>query len=250
MNILNKIVDYYRTEPNLAKYTLIVLGVCVAVTVLLFLIKAMLNRKRAIEEEKKILLAMKDAEAIENFDDVQNIEQNRDNSLSVTQNDTVNADTLSDNQKNDNQPENVNQDLQSENNVKTEAEPNELKSQEKEDTRYAGKWLIKKENGRFLAELTASNGEILLRTENYSALSGIKSGIETVKNNIAKDNIAISLDKNGNFFFKVYSSATRLLCISEGYSTKSSCERAIESVKRFSKTAVVVREQPQEDQQS
>ncbi len=106
-------------------------------------------------------------------------------------------------------------------------------------TKYAGKWLIYTENGKYAANLVASNGEILLRTESYTALSGIKSGIETVKNNIAKNNFAISVDKNGNYFFKLYSSSTRLLCFSEGYSSKSVCESAIESVKRFSKTAVL-----------
>ncbi len=106
-------------------------------------------------------------------------------------------------------------------------------------TKYAGKWLIYAEGGKYAANLVASNGEVLLRTEFYSALSGIKSGIETIKNNIAKDNFAISMDKNENYFFKLFSSSTRLLCISEGYSSKSVCESAIESVKRFAKTAVL-----------
>lgn len=110
---------------------------------------------------------------------------------------------------------------------------------EKPTTKYTGKWLIYTENGKYAANLVASNGEVLLRSESYTALSGIKSGIETIKNNIAKNNFAISVDKNGNFFFKLYSSSTRLLCISEGYSTKAVCESAIESVKRFSKTAVL-----------
>lgn len=110
---------------------------------------------------------------------------------------------------------------------------------EKPTSKYAGKWLIYTENGKYAANLVASNGEVLLRSESYTALSGIKSGIETIKNNIAKNNFAISVDKNGNFFFKLYSSSTRLLCISEGYSTKAVCESAIESVKRFSQTAVL-----------
>lgn len=111
--------------------------------------------------------------------------------------------------------------------------------QENQPIKYAGKWLIYKEDGKYAANLVASNGEVLLRSETYTALSGVKSGIETIKNNVAKNNFAISLDKNGNFFFKLYSSSTRLLCVSEGYSTKSVCESAIESVKRFSKTAVL-----------
>lgn len=113
------------------------------------------------------------------------------------------------------------------------------KTQAEKPVKYSGKWLIYVDNGRYGANLVASNGEVLLRTETYTALSGIKSGIETIKNNVAKNNFAISLDKNGNYFFKLYSSSTRLLCISEGYSTKAVCESAIESVKRFAKTAVI-----------
>lgn len=110
---------------------------------------------------------------------------------------------------------------------------------EKPVVKYAGKWLIYVEDGKYAANLVASNGEVLLRSESYTALSGVKSGIETIKNNVAKNNFAISLDKNGNFFFKLYSSSTRLLCVSEGYSTKAVCESAVESVKRFAKTAVI-----------
>ena len=111
--------------------------------------------------------------------------------------------------------------------------------QQKPKAKYTGKWQIYSENGRYAANLVASNGEVLLRTESYSALSGIKSGIETIKNNIERDNFALSVDKNGNYFFKLFSSSTRLLCISEAYTTKAVCESAINSVKRFSKTAVI-----------
>ena len=111
--------------------------------------------------------------------------------------------------------------------------------QQKPKAKYTGKWQIYSENGRYAANLVASNGEVLLRTESYSALSGIKSGIETIKNNIERDNFALSVDKNGNYFFKLFSSSTRLLCISEAYTTKAVCESAIHSVKRFAKTAVI-----------
>lgn len=106
--------------------------------------------------------------------------------------------------------------------------------------KYAGKWEIKQEDGRYFADLKASNGEIMLRTETYSSLSGTKSGIETLKKNIEMENYAINLDKNGNFVFKIFSTARRLLCIGEGYSTREQCEKAFGSVKRFSKTAKII----------
>ncbi len=109
-----------------------------------------------------------------------------------------------------------------------------------ESIKYAGKWIIYEEDGRFYAELRASNGELMLRTEYYSSLSGIKSGIETLKKNIEMENYAINLDKNGNFVFKIFSTAKRLLCVGEGYSTREQCEKAFNSVKRFSQTGKIV----------
>lgn len=121
---------------------------------------------------------------------------------------------------------------------------NEEKEEPQEDKqtneKYAGKWLICEEDTRFFAKLVASNGEIMLRTETYSSLSGVKSGIITVKNNVDANNYAISVDKNGKFFFKIFSTAKRLLCIGETYTTREQCEKAFASVKRFSKTAKIV----------
>lgn len=112
--------------------------------------------------------------------------------------------------------------------------------------RYTGKWIISEEDGRYTATLLASNGEVLLRSESYSALSGVKSGIDTINKNIMKNNFALSIDKNGKYFFKLYSSSTRLLCISEVYGTKALCESAMESTKRFSQTAVVIVEKKEQ----
>ena len=113
-------------------------------------------------------------------------------------------------------------------------------------SRYTGKWIISEEDGRYTATLMASNGEVLLRSESYSALSGVKSGIDTINKNIMKNNFALSIDKNGKYFFKLYSSSTRLLCISEVYGTKALCESAMESTKRFSQTAVVIVEKKEQ----
>ena len=120
----------------------------------------------------------------------------------------------------------------------TNVEPTTLK--------YTGKWVIYEDDGRFFADLKASNGEIMLRTESYSSLSGIKSGIDTLKKNIEMENYAINLDKNGNFVFKIFSTAKRLLCIGEGYNTREQCEKAFASVKRFAKTAKIVKDTDKE----
>lgn len=123
---------------------------------------------------------------------------------------------------------------------KTEQKPADDEA-ESAARKYSGKWVIVTEpDGRMTAYLKASNGEKMLATESYSSLSGIKSGIDTLKKNIENDNYAINLDKNGNFVFKIFSGANRLLCVGEGYSSREQCEKAFASVKRFSKTAVIV----------
>lgn len=105
----------------------------------------------------------------------------------------------------------------------------------------AGKWVIITESdGKMYAFLKTDSEEKLLSTESYSSLSGIKSGIDTLKKNIENENYAINLDKNGNFVFKIFTSANRILCVSEGYITREQCETAFNQVKRLSNTAAIV----------
>lgn len=118
------------------------------------------------------------------------------------------------------------------------------KSSKPKTTReYTGKWKIKKEDGKFYAELTASNGGILLKTELYSSMSSLKNGIETLKKNIETGNIVITFDKNGHYRFKVFNHTNRLICISESYSSKAKCESGILSVKRFAKSDAIIVEE-------
>ncbi len=119
-------------------------------------------------------------------------------------------------------------------------------SKEAKATRaYTGKWKIKLdgESGKYYAELTASNGGLLLKTELYTALHSLKNGIEIIKKNVESGNIVISLDKYGHYRFKIFNSTNRLICISEDYSSKAKCESGIESVKRFSKSASIIIEE-------
>lgn len=111
---------------------------------------------------------------------------------------------------------------------------------------YTGKWKVKEQDGKFYAELTASNGGTLLKTELYTTLTGLKNGIATIKKNVDSGNMVISLDKHGHYHFKLYSSSNRLICISEDYSSKAKCESGILSVKRFAKTAIIIIEDSDE----
>ena len=108
---------------------------------------------------------------------------------------------------------------------------------------YNGKWKVKEEDGRFYAELYASNGVIVLKTEYYTSLNGVKNGIETIKKNVNVGNFATSVDKNGRYCFKLFSKSNRLICISDFYSSKAKCESGINSVKRFAETSTIITEE-------
>lgn len=103
----------------------------------------------------------------------------------------------------------------------------------------AGKWQIVTKNRTYYANLIDNLGEILLTTPTYTALSGVKSGIETIKQNIERNNFAISVDKSGKYFFKLYSSSTRLLCLSDVYPNLEKCKKAIEKTIKFAKTELI-----------
>ncbi len=118
--------------------------------------------------------------------------------------------------------------------------PAKAEAEKERRTAYTGKWLIfKREDKSCYFELRASNGEKLLRSLDYTSLSGAKSAINTYKNNIAKDNITIEQSKAGQYYFRLLSGSKQLLCTGETYSSRPACESAVESVKRFAETAVV-----------
>ena len=120
--------------------------------------------------------------------------------------------------------------------------PVAMPPEQDEDKRYAGKWVIRKndETDAYHFELLASNGEKLLSSIDYTSVAGARGGIKTHKANIAKDNFTIATSKSKQYFFKLLSGTKQILCTGETYKTKSRCESAIESVKRFAETAVIV----------
>lgn len=116
---------------------------------------------------------------------------------------------------------------------------NDYKSQPK----LAGKWVIvTTPDKKLCAHLETSEGETVLTTETYTSLSGLKSGIDTLKKNIQKDNYAINIDKNGDFVFKIFTSANRILCIGQGYFDRKQCEKAFAVIKSISEHATIENE--------
>ena len=104
-------------------------------------------------------------------------------------------------------------------------------------TGYNGKWVIIDVEDMFIAQLFASNGELLLSSEAYTTAFSAKSAIETITTNGISGNFIIDADKKGRYFFKLRNAQKSTLCVGETYSQLAKCQSAIDSVRRFLKTA-------------
>lgn len=122
-------------------------------------------------------------------------------------------------------------------------EPAKKETAKKETKKAVGKWVIfRKSDKEYIAELFASNGEVMLTSETYTTASGAEGGIATIIKGVEADSFVIYQDKKNNFYYKLKNANNRLLCVGEIYTTKDQCQKAVESVKRLVKTAVKVPE--------
>ncbi len=109
--------------------------------------------------------------------------------------------------------------------------------------KYSGKWVITPIDDEFMAQLRASNGELLLSSESYSSYASAKDAIDNITQNAEAGNFIIDSDKKGRYFFKLRNDRKLTLCIGETYSQLSACQSAIESVRGFLKTAKLAEKQ-------
>jgi len=111
----------------------------------------------------------------------------------------------------------------------------------KGESKMAGKFELKKaSNGQFLFHLKASNGQVILASEQYVERRGAVRGIESVKKNAPLDNrYERKTAKNGQPYFVLRASNGRTIGQSEMYNTAASMENGIESVKKNAPTAAV-----------
>ena len=104
--------------------------------------------------------------------------------------------------------------------------------------RYSGKWEIcrvvtndSENEDMYFFELHASNGDLLLTSEEYTTYNGAIRGIETHKSNILHGNFRLSLSKKGDYTFRLLNGKGMLLCLGDHYPTKAACEMTIEQIK-------------------
>ena len=102
-----------------------------------------------------------------------------------------------------------------------------------------GKWKIETvHNGNYSAKLYASNGQLMIATEEVSQKKSVMNGIEAVTKNAIAGNFIIDRDKFGRYYYKLRNAQKSVICIGEAYESLDSCVNAIESVRRFAVNAV------------
>ena len=108
----------------------------------------------------------------------------------------------------------------------------------------AGKFEVYKDKrGEFRFRLKAGNGEIILASEGYKAMSGCTNGIASVQKNAPDDNrYERKESKNGKFMFNLKAGNNQVIGTSEMYNTSAACENGIKSVMNNAPDAKIVEE--------
>jgi len=103
----------------------------------------------------------------------------------------------------------------------------------------AAKYHLKKaSDGQFLFNLHASNGEIVLTSERYTAKPSAIAGIESVRQNAQREG-AFELKEatNGKHYFVLKASNGQVVGQSQMYGSRATAENGIASVKRYAPDA-------------
>ncbi|WP_027951001.1 YegP family protein [Haliea salexigens] len=106
----------------------------------------------------------------------------------------------------------------------------------------AGKFDLKKSpSGKFMFNLKAGNGQIILTSELYESKAAAENGIESVKKNAADDSrYERKTSKANEPYFTLKAGNGQVIGKSEMYSGATAMENGITSVKTNGPTAEVV----------
>ncbi len=107
-----------------------------------------------------------------------------------------------------------------------------------------GKFVIsKRKNGEFQFNLLATNGQVILTSEGYSAKASCLNGVESVKKNAQEDSrFERKVASDGRFYFVLKASNGQVVGQSQMYASEDTRDAGIESVKRNAPDAEVVDE--------
>ncbi len=100
--------------------------------------------------------------------------------------------------------------------------------------------LLKNYNQEYYFHLKAANGEIILRSEMYSAKQGANNGIDSVKTHAPFDIYYDRLQsRNSEYYFNLKAVNGQIIGTSQMYSSSYARDNGIESVKTNAPTASV-----------
>jgi uncharacterized protein YegP (UPF0339 family) len=97
----------------------------------------------------------------------------------------------------------------------------------------AGKFLVSnRSNGEFQFNLKASNGQVILNSEGYSAKTSCLNGVESVRKNSRDDaRYERKTSSNGKPFFNLTASNGQVIGSSQMYADEAGRDNGIASVK-------------------
>jgi len=96
----------------------------------------------------------------------------------------------------------------------------------------SGKFQLKKSsNGQFHFNLLASNGQVVLSSEQYKAHASALNGIDSVRKNATREGaFEVKEASNGKYYFVLKASNGQIIGQSQMYASLSSAEHGCESV--------------------
>ena len=106
----------------------------------------------------------------------------------------------------------------------------------------AGKFELKKnDSGKFMFNLKAGNGRVILTSQLYRTKAAALAGIESIKQHAAGDaNFERKASTQGEPYFVLKAANTQVIGSSEMYTSTSARENGIASVKTHAPNATVV----------
>ena len=101
--------------------------------------------------------------------------------------------------------------------------------------------LFKTKNDKFMFNLKAGNGQIILTSQMYEAKSGSLQGIESVKSNATLDDrFERAMSQSDEPYFNLKAANGQVVGRSQTYSSNSAMENGINSVKQNAPEAQII----------
>jgi len=105
----------------------------------------------------------------------------------------------------------------------------------------SGKFQLKRaSNGQFHFNLLASNGQVVLSSEQYKAHASALNGIDSVRKNAVREGaFEVEESSNGKFYFVLKASNGQIVGQSQMYASLHSAEQGCDSVRRHAPNAAL-----------